>query len=115
MPRLDYTSVVDLSTARIHRLQQFIHLIITHLLSQICQDCGPTSALQHLHAHTPNGRVRRTVSQLAHTNETCHVLVEYLKAPAVFFWLARVLESTWSVQDFLKGVEVDYHCANAMR
>jgi hypothetical protein len=48
---------------------------------------------------------------LAHTNEACHVLVEYLKPPAVFFWLAWVSEATWSVQDFLEGVEVDYHCA----
>ena len=33
------TSIIDLPTARIHRLQQLVHFIITHLLPQIRQDC----------------------------------------------------------------------------
>ena len=101
------TSVVDLPTARVHRLQQLIHLIITHLLSKVGQNCDPPSALPRLQVHRSMGRRRRTVSKLPHTNEARHILVEHLKASTVFFWLARVSESARSIQDFLEGVEVD--------
>ena len=46
------TSVVDLSTARVYRLQQLINLIITHLLSKICQDCKAPSAFQPYQSRT---------------------------------------------------------------
>jgi hypothetical protein len=39
----------------------------------------------------------RTVSQLADANETSQVLVEDLKSTTVFFWLARITESTRSI------------------
>jgi len=81
--------VIDLPTACINCLQQFVHLLITHLLAQICQD----------------------VPQLSDTNKSRHVLVEHLEAAAVFFWLAWVLEAAGAVQNFGKGIKVD--CAAA--
>jgi len=46
--RPDEFHIIDLSTARVNRLQQLINLFVAHLLAQICQD----------------------VSQLANSNET---------------------------------------------
>ncbi len=79
------THVIQLPTARVHSLQQLIHLIITHLLSQ----------------------VRKNVPKLSHADEAREVLVEDLETAAVFFGLAGVAEATGTVKDLLEGVEVD--------
>lgn len=86
--RPDQIHVVDLSAAGIDRLKQLIDLIIAHLLAQVCED----------------------IAQLTDADEASHVLVEDLKATAVFFRLARISEAAWSVEDFAEGVEVD--CAS---
>ena len=109
--QIGHTSIIDLPTARVHRLQELIHLIVAHLLSKIRQDCEPQSALPLFLFHTHKSRRKHTVSKLAHTDEARHILIKHLKAPAIFFWLARVSKSTWSVQDFLEGVEIDCHSA----
>ena len=81
----DKVHVVDFSTAGIDCLEQLIHLLVAHLLAQICQD----------------------VSQLTYTDEAGHVFVEYLEAAAVFFRLARISETAGSVKDFAERIEVD--------
>lgn len=48
-----------------------------------------------------------TVTQLADSNETRQVLVKDLETTAVFLRLARVAETTGSVEDFGEGFEVD--------
>jgi hypothetical protein len=80
-----HTHVVQLARAGIHSLQQLIHLLITHLLAQ----------------------VRQNVPELSHANETREVLVEDLEPAAVLFWLARVAEAAWTVEDAGEVVEVD--------
>jgi hypothetical protein len=44
---------------------------------------------------------------LTNTNETCHILIKDLEAAAVFFWLARVAEATWAVEDLGEGLEIN--------
>jgi hypothetical protein len=84
--RLPRTSVIDVSIrSRFHSLEQLINFIITHLLAQISQD----------------------VSQLTNANETRHVLVKDLEATAVFFWLARVAEAAWAVENLGECFEID--------
>ena len=70
-----HTSIIDLSTTCIHRLQQLINLLITHLFSQI----------------------RQNIPKLPDANETRHLLVEDLKAAAVFFGFAGIAETTGAV------------------
>ena len=82
---LHHIHIVQLPTTRIHSLQQLIHLIIAHLLSQIRQD----------------------VSELPNSNETRQILVEDLETSAVFLWFAWVAEAAGSVEDAREGVEVD--------
>lgn len=79
------THVVQLPTASIHRLEQLIHLIITHLLPQI----------------------RQNVSELSHANEAREVLVKDLEATTILLWLAGVAETAGSVENAGEGVEVD--------
>lgn len=81
----DQFHVIDLSAAGVDSLQQFINLFIAHLFSQ----------------------VRKDVSELADSDETCHVFVEYLKAAAIFFWFARISETARSVEDFAEGFEIN--------
>jgi hypothetical protein len=50
---------------------------------------------------------KHTVSQLAHTNETCHIFIENLESATVFLRLAGLTETTGAVEDFQEGVEVD--------
>ena len=79
------THVIQLSTACVHSLQQLIHLVIAHLLAQVCED----------------------VSELANANEACEVLVEDLETAAVLFRLAWVAEAARAVEDAGEGVEVN--------
>jgi hypothetical protein len=84
--KTSHTSIIHIPTGtRLHRLKQLIHLLITHLLTQISQN----------------------ISQLANTNEARHVLVKHLEAAAVFFWLARVAEAAGAVEDFGERLEID--------
>ena len=83
---LNHIHIIQLSTARIHRLEQLIHLLITHLLAQICKD----------------------IPELSHADEARQVLIEHLEASAVFFRLAWVAEAAGSVEYAGEGVEVDY-------
>lgn len=83
--RADEVHVVDLPTARINRLEQLVHLVITHLLA----------------------KVREDISQLTDTDEACHVLVKDLESAAVLFGLAGISEASGAVEDFAEGVEVD--------
>jgi len=76
--RSDKIHIIDLSAAGVDCLQQFINLFIAHLFAQVCQD----------------------VSQLPNSDEPSHVFIKYLEAATVFFWFARVSESTGSVEDF---------------
>ena len=39
------TGVVDLPAARIHCLQQLVHLLVAHLLPEIRQDCNPSVSI----------------------------------------------------------------------
>lgn len=82
---LHHIHIVDLATARIHRLQQLIHLIIAHLLAEVGQD----------------------VSELPDADETRQVLVEDLEAAAVLVGLAGVAEAAWAVEDAGEGIKVD--------
>jgi hypothetical protein len=77
--------VVDLARTRVNSLEELVHLVIAHLLAEICQD----------------------VTQLTDTDEASHVLVEDLKTAAVFFGLAGISETARSVKDFAEGIEVD--------
>ena len=79
------TGVVDLSRAGIHSLQEFVHLVIGHLLAEICEN----------------------VLELTDANEACHVLVEDLETTAVLFRLTGIAEAARAVQDALEGLEVD--------
>jgi len=79
------THVVQLPTARVHSLQQLIHLIITHLLPQVRED----------------------IPELSHADEAREVLVEDLEAAAVFFGLAGIAEAAGTVEDLLEGIKVD--------
>jgi hypothetical protein len=80
-----HTGIVDLSTPGVDGLEQLIHLIVRHLLAQVRQD----------------------IPQLANADETRHVLVEYLEAPAVLLGLAGIAEAAWSVEDLGEGLEID--------
>lgn len=77
--------VIDLSRARINRLEQLINLLIRHLLAQIGQD----------------------ISQLAHANEARHILVEDLETTAVVRRVIKIAEATWAVEDTAEGIEVN--------
>lgn len=77
--------VIDLSTAGVDGLQQFINLFVAHFLAQICQD----------------------VSQLTHSDEAGHVFVEDLETATVFFWFARISETSRSVEHFAERVKVE--------
>ena len=70
--------VVDLPTACVDSFQELVHLLVTHLFTQIGQD----------------------VSQLSDPYEACHILVKHLKATTVFFGFARVSEAARSIEDF---------------
>lgn len=70
--------VVDFATAGIDSLQELIYLFVAHLLAQIGQN----------------------IPQLAYTNETSHVFIEYLEATTIFFGFSWVSETTGSVEDF---------------
>jgi len=80
-----HTCVVDLPGASVHGLQEFIHLLVSHLLAQVRQD----------------------VFELADSDEASHILVEHLEAAAVFIGLAGIAEATWPVENALEGLEVD--------
>ena len=82
------THIIQLPGTRIHRLQQLIHLLLTHLLAQI----------------------RQNIPELPDPNETREVLVEHLEAAAVLLGLAGVAEAAGPVEDAGEGVEVD--CRN---
>lgn len=79
------TGVIDLAGAGVNGLEQLIHLLIRHLLAQVCQD----------------------VFELANTDEACHILIEDLESTAVLLGVAGVAEAAWSVQNALEGLEVD--------
>nr|POF00917.1 hypothetical protein CFP56_20865 [Quercus suber] len=79
------THVVQLSTAGVYSLEQLIHFLVTHLLSQIGQN----------------------VPKLTHTDETGELFVKHLEAAAIFLGLAGVAEAAGAVEDFLEGIEVD--------
>jgi len=79
------THIIQLPTAGIHRLQQLVHLIITHLLTQVRED----------------------IPELSHADEAREILVEYLETAAVFFGLAGIAEAAGAVEDLLEGVKVD--------
>jgi mannose/cellobiose epimerase-like protein (N-acyl-D-glucosamine 2-epimerase family) len=82
---LHHIHVVQLPRAGVHRLQQLIHLIITHLLAQIRQD----------------------VAELSDSDEACEVLVEDLEAAAVLLRFAGVAEAAWAVENAGEVVKVD--------
>jgi hypothetical protein len=84
-----HTSIINLPTPRIHRLQQLIHLIITHLLPQIRQD----------------------IPQLPNPNKARHILIKDLEAATVFFRFARVTEAARAVEDLREGLEIN--CATS--
>lgn len=77
--------VIDFSAACVYRFEQLINFLVTHLLTQIGEN----------------------IAQLTDTDETGHIFVEDLKATAVFFRLARVLEAIWSVQNFGEGIVIN--------
>jgi hypothetical protein len=79
------TSIINLPTTRIHRLEQLIHLLITHLLPQI----------------------RQNIPQLPNPNKPRHIFIKDLKAATVFLWFARVAEPAWAVEDFGEGLEIN--------
>lgn len=80
------TPVVNLIIARVNRaLEQLIHLLLAHLLSQIRQD----------------------VLDLAFANEARPVLVKHLEATDVFLDVERFAEATGAVEDFGEGLEID--------
>jgi hypothetical protein len=81
----ELTSVANLAAARVHRLEQLVHLLVAHLLAQVGQD----------------------VSQLPDADEARHILVKHLEAAAVLLRLAWVAESAGAVQYAGKGVEID--------
>ena len=83
--RLDHIHIVQLPTARIHGLQQLIHLLVTHLFAQVGED----------------------IAKLAHADEARELFVEDLEAAAVFFRLAGVAEAVGAVEEFGEGFEVD--------
>lgn len=86
---LQLTHVVQLTRAGIHSLEQLINLLVAHLLAKVCED----------------------VAELAHANETCELLVEYLETAAVFFRLAGIAETAGAVENALEVVKVD--CAKS--
>jgi len=79
------TGVIDLAGAGVNGLEQLIHLLIRHLLAQVCQD----------------------VFELANTDEARHILIEDLESTAVLLGVAGVAEAAWSVENALEGLEVD--------
>lgn len=92
--RPDELHIIDLSRARIHRLEQLVNLFIRHLLAQIRQD----------------------VPQLAHANEARHILVEDLEPAAVVRRVVEVAEPARAVEDAAKGVEINckQSCVSAL-
>ena len=38
VPRV-HTCIIDLPTTCIHRLQQLVYFLVTHLFSEVCQNC----------------------------------------------------------------------------
>ena len=46
--RIRNTGVVDLPAARIHRLQQLVHLLVAHLLSEVRQNCVPSVSISSI-------------------------------------------------------------------
>jgi len=86
LSRIAHTHIVDLAAASIHSLQQLIHLLIAHLLAQICQD----------------------IPELPNTNEARQILVEHLESATVLLRLAGIAEAVRTVEDAGEGVVVDW-------
>lgn len=80
-----HTSVVDLARASVHGLEELVHLVVRHLLAEVCQD----------------------ILELADADEARHVLVKHLEAAAVLFGLAGLTEAAGAVQDALERLKVD--------
>lgn len=72
------TSIVYFSAGCIDGFEQLVNLVVTHFLAEVGQD----------------------ISQLADAYETRHVFIKYLEASAVFFRLARIAKTAWSIENF---------------
>lgn len=53
------------------------------------------------------GKEGHTISQLPNPNKPRHILIKHLKATTILLRFARVAETTWAVEDFLEGFEID--------
>lgn len=103
----DEFGVVDLARAGVNRLEKLVDFFIAHLLAQIRQDCKRNVSRYPLIFYMVRSQGLPTVTQLADSNETRQVLVKDLETTAVFLRLARVAETTGTVEDFGEGFEVD--------
>jgi len=86
-----HTHIIDLTRTRIHRLEQLVNLLITHLLPQI----------------------RQNVPQLPHTNEARHIFVKHLKAATIVFGIVEIAEATRTIEDAREGVKVNWNISLA--
>jgi sulfur relay (sulfurtransferase) DsrF/TusC family protein len=50
---------------------------------------------------------KHTVAQLSDTNKPSHILIKDLESTTVLLRLAGLTETTWAVEDFQEGVEVN--------
>lgn len=78
--RPNQLGIIDLPTRRIHRLEQLIHLLITHLLAQIRED----------------------IAELADADKPRQILIEDLEAATVFLRLPGIPESPGRFRILLK-------------
>jgi hypothetical protein len=53
------------------------------------------------------GASKHTVAQLSHTNEPRHILIKDLETATILLRLAGIPETTRTVEDLQKGIEVD--------
>ena len=81
----DQLGIIDFAGGGIHRFEQLIHLVVTHLLPKIRQD----------------------VAQLTDPNIAGHVLVKNLEATTILFWLAWVAKTVRSVKHLGEGFKID--------